>query len=418
VKGVPHSLRNLFEAKERYSGVSGFWVPFDSAVFDDCPNHPPGPIDCEHVQGLIRLPDIQVGGWEGWTDGAPSPVEGRLVLSTNDEDEAGLYVLTQYMYLSEEHDPQAWRDGSVGEAVDVVDLTGIEPNHPGGLQAIGPVVAAAIECQGCDTASEIRFYTVDRFTIHEITNARLSLDGQEGKPLTDRASSVAVARLETGHYLVFVAGARSGASGGWFFVSRNRSLNDPAWVFVNEWEPECSDVFSDPWACSADCDPSPSEGCCDKDLCEDLCLCCSAVGECCKDISGPCDCKYKLEPRKGCFAGASNASFLVDCQDTDGTNLWFVAGDGPDTDSHSYVTLAKVLWDDDIHRVVLKPLELFRPEGADSCHEVPDFEITFRWGGNFFVTPSHTLSADISDREECDNQVRIQTYVPANAWDK
>lgn len=323
------------------------------------------PISAEHVQGIARLPDIVDGTWDGWVPGSAAPIAGRLVVTHNENDHTnpGLWVLLQQSFVGPaEQYPQTWRDGSWGFAETSVDVMDTGLNHPGGLQAMGTTVAVAIECGGCDLPAEVRFLEFGDDFDATLVNA-FSLGDDPLLSFPERsAASVAVTRLRTGHYLMFVAAQDHGRAGGTFYISDRAALvSETVWHHVSSWVPPCT------------------------------------------------------ERRSGCWAGASNMTFLTDCGDLDGGNLFLVATHGQhDIAGYpgNFVTLAKLRRGGaEEQRIELDLEEMLRPRTA----RTRGLDVSYRWAGNFFVTPFNTLSSDVSERNPSREQLEIQTLIPPGA---
>ncbi len=267
------------------------------------------------------------------------------------------------MYLPQAANPQAWRDGSSAVVAATVDMTDSGLNHPGGMQALGTTLAVAVECSGCTTAAEVRFYEFgSQFVPTELM--RLKLDGSRGEPNqpSSNASSVAFTKLTDGTYLLFVGGNDDGRSGGWFYRS-NRAVIDEytQWKFINYWTPPCT------------------------------------------------------TESVGCWPGASSMSFITECSDNGSGNVYLVGTDGQwalSGPSHNIVTIAKITQAAGTGAVSVQSSRILNPSTYTY-----GFDISYRWAGGIFVTPNNKLSSDVTFRDvDSNGNLPMQQFIPPDAF--
>ncbi len=109
-------------------------------------------------------------------------------------------------------------------------------DHPGGLQMIGQTLALAVSCakaKGCRGRAFVQFDDLSHPAASETLLQRVPLFLQ-GEPHRARhATSVAVAKLRDGSYLMFVQG-KDNKNEGWFYRSdRDQIGPDTQWQFID-----------------------------------------------------------------------------------------------------------------------------------------------------------------------------------------
>jgi len=324
-----------------------------------------------HIQGIARLPDVDIGTGE---NNQPI-VSGRLVVTSNTprgvDNNAGhvpgFWILEQFV---NPHVPeaQAWRSGDLGWTVAAVDLHDTGLDHPGGIQSLGTMVVVAIEDSNNELPAEVRFYELGTGFVPSHVQT-LRLDGRYGSPAPiTRASAVAAVQLGTGHFLVYVAGGDHGRNGGAFFLSDTIDSVRPStnWSYVSSWTPRCTDA------------------------------------------------------RDGCFGGAGNMTLVVGCDDPRGDNVWLVAGHGEHHafgSSENFITVSKVTFSSD-DGIGVDPIAVLQPETSS---DGGPYDISYRWAGNFFITPQGRLMSDVSARNPTGlsgggHQTKVQQFIPPGAF--
>ena len=242
-------LRNAAHSPARFDANVPTLGPYpprgDQVPVDVFPGH-------SHFQSVVRLPFIAEdsslrtdGRWVVMSkSGSPGVAIEPLIRNT------GLYFV-HLDRASLEGEPWAFRPdplGWVGALAYYYDFYEPGLNHFGGMQAIGTVLAVAVEDNADpppapSRPAEVRFFDVSApGAVSEIM--RLRLDGSRGEPnqseTHSRATAVAVSRLRDGRYLIFVGG-RSHSADGWFYVTDSPALNaSTRWRFIQYWTSETS----------------------------------------------------------------------------------------------------------------------------------------------------------------------------------
>jgi hypothetical protein len=192
----------------------------------------------QHIQGMARIPGLANDNW--------------IVFSKHDQNEphqAGL-VLVEYPAINSDGD--AWkhaeRTSDRGDAQHF--FTNADTDHPGGMQITGKVLAVGMDCDSdpiCSERAWVDFYDLAQADHGVVTQLhRLVLDGSRGEahqfppgavPSDEKASKahyVSVVKLASGHFLLFVVGAKDNR--GWFYVTDSSNLNaDTTWTYLQYW---------------------------------------------------------------------------------------------------------------------------------------------------------------------------------------
>lgn len=181
----------------------------------------------KHVQGVARLRD-----WNGM---------GRMLISSNMSDK-GLRLAFQDVTGATEGVFSTKR-----KLKDPVDLhirrlkERGDYDHPGGIQAVGDLVAIAMEKPKKEGFKYAAVYFVQVTGNHMRIINHLTLDGSRGEPLQEEkshAATVGLVKLDTSHYLLAVAGRKHGKKGIWFYESDREEITpDTKWNYISIYRP-------------------------------------------------------------------------------------------------------------------------------------------------------------------------------------
>lgn len=183
----------------------------------------------DHIQGISRVSGV---GQENWV---------ALSRNARDKGDAAVY-LVPFDQISSNGD--AWKyaarpSDSTARGYYYHRIPGF--NHAGGMQALGPMLFVATDCdegESCDAAVHI-YDTREPDALPVVSS--LVLDGSQGElnrngtVVSSRAAAVAATQLPSGRYLLFIRG-RENDENGWFFLSDSSFISSGTrWIFQNHW---------------------------------------------------------------------------------------------------------------------------------------------------------------------------------------
>lgn len=231
VLGSFQALSQKPTAQLRYKSQGGKSLPpFNRTLAEFAAND-------SHVQGIVRLPGVGEdaspagrGPWFALTRSRPGNVggSGMFVMQLGDLPTRGGFPIDQ----SATGEPTAARTTRSYYPIEGLD-------HAGGLQAIGRHVVMASDCDKHDKCGPFGWMHVFNLSDPLSPNAfvqamRIGDRGEAGR--IDTVTSAAMAKLETGQFLLFVLGKDS-AHEGWFYVSEGTRLApDTNWVYAGHWQ--------------------------------------------------------------------------------------------------------------------------------------------------------------------------------------
>ena len=193
----------------------------------------------DHIQSITRIP--------GLGD------ENFVALSRNARDKGdGAFYITSFSQISSHGDAWKWafrRTTSNPTAKQHGYYRMPGSNHAGGMQAVGPMLFTASDCdEGQSCTAAVHIWDVRSPAFATIISS-IVLDGSQGEldvpPATtpwpppgrvsSRAAAVGAVRLKDGRMLVFIRGRESDYSG-WFYVSDSVGIGpETHWTFVDHW---------------------------------------------------------------------------------------------------------------------------------------------------------------------------------------
>ncbi len=182
-----------------------------------------------HVQSIARIPGLLGENWFVLSRSRPgnNGSAGFFLVELGDFDGHGGQPLAR-----SSSDPAPNRITRYYYPISGTD-------HPGGLQMIGKVMAITASCDTGEACGRRVF--VDFYDLVNPGDARnighLELNGAQREPnQPSHATSVAVAKLRNGHYLLFVHG-KDNRYEGWFYLSGgDRTTLSSNWQFFRYWQ--------------------------------------------------------------------------------------------------------------------------------------------------------------------------------------
>jgi hypothetical protein len=196
----------------------------------------------DHIQSVARIPGL---GDENWV---------ALSRSARDAGD-GAFYLTSFGHISSNGDAWKWaaqRTTSHPTAKSYAYYRVAGVNHAGGMQALGPMLYVAVDCDaGNNCLGGVDVYDV-RSPNQVVLLDQFRMDGSQGEllrsdgALSSRAAAVGAVKLESGQTLMFVRG-REPENNGWFFRSVESTIETGThWELIGAWR--SSDLPSDtPW---------------------------------------------------------------------------------------------------------------------------------------------------------------------------